>query len=238
MWGQYVQSFCVCLCVFASVGVCHWWSWRLLLLLWEIHPHTPISPSSLSLSPSPPPSCCIKEMGGKGTFVTLLSLTHRDNHTAHRTHRPLGHTHIPLGHADHLEKKRLSVSAGSPQLEGLTTEKRRGENTITRSIIIYADRLRRFAGTAHTFGESVSHLSSRGGRRSSSHEDFQPDLPAAAARGSSGIKLLCQTRYAMRPLQHSLTLCLFKEEKLWWVNKCDLTSKSNVDDRAEFKLFY
>lgn len=158
MWGQYVQSFCVCLCVFASVGVCHWWSWRLLLLLWEIHPHTPISPSSLSLSPSPPPSCCIKEMGGKGTFVTLLSLTHRDNHTAHRTH-------IPLGHAGHLEKKRLSVSAGSPQLEGLRTEKRRGENTITRSIIIYADRLRRFAGTAHTFGESVSHLSSRGGRR-------------------------------------------------------------------------
>lgn len=202
----------ILLCVFASVGVCHWWSWRLLLLLWEIHSHPPISPSSLS--PSPPASCCIKEMGGKGTFVTLLSLTHRDNHTAHRTHRPLGHTHIPLEHAGHPKKKRLSFSAGSPQLEGLRTEKRRGENTITRSIIIYADRLRRFAGTARTFGETVSHLSSRGGRRSSSHEDFQPDLPAAAARGSSGIKLLCQTRYATQPLQHSLTQCLFKEEKL------------------------
>lgn len=208
MWGQYVQSFCVCLpvwvCVIGGAGGCCCCCGR----------YTPTPDLSHLPLPSPPASCCIKEMGGKGTFVTLLSLTHRDNHTAHRTHRPLGHTHIPLEHAGHPEKKRLSFSAGSPQLEGLRTEKRRGENTITRSIIIYADRLRRFARTAHTFGETVSHLSSRGGRRSSSHEDFQPDLPAAAARGSSGIKLLCQTRYATQPLQHSLTQCLFKEEKL------------------------
>lgn len=146
----------VCLCVFASVDVCLWWSWRLLLLLWERHSHPLVAPSCPPplLPPPPRPPPAIYRRWGVKAPLSLCSHSHTETITllTGRTDPSDTHTHS-FGTRRSPREKRLSGSAASPQLEGLRTEKRRGESTIGRSIsIIFADRLRRLVGTAHTFG--------------------------------------------------------------------------------------
>lgn len=78
-----------------------------------IPPHNP--------TPTPSPSCCIKQMGGKAP-LSLCSRLPRDNHTAHQDRRPLGHTHSSATHP----RKRGSGPAGSAS-PGSGAEKKRGE---------------------------------------------------------------------------------------------------------------
>lgn len=157
--------------------MCHW-----CRLLWEIHPQPPpplSPPSSLS---------CIKQIGGKGTFVTLLSLT--------ETITPLtGQRTFLRGHTEYPETREGTQVCWTPPLPGLRHRrlKWREENIIAKNIIIISP-FQRLQDCSH-FGRIIlTSAPEETHRPPRSHEDLQPDLPAPAARGSPGTELLCQTR--------------------------------------------
>lgn len=142
--------------------------------------------------PSPPSSSlsCIKQIGGKGTFVTLLSLT--------ETITPLTGQHKFLrGRTEYPETREGTQVCwiSSSWVDGLRHRrlKWRKKNINAKNIIIISpfQRLQdcsRFGRIIPTLAPEETH------RTPPSHEDLQPDLPAAAARGSPGTELLCQTR--------------------------------------------
>lgn len=108
MWGQYVQCWSVCVCVWLLLGDT---------------PHN---------TPPPLPSSSIKQEGER--HLCHFALRHRDNHTL-TGHTNTLDKHIPEGHTDYPEKRGSSLCSACwiPPVEAL---KKRRQNLTTLSIII------------------------------------------------------------------------------------------------------